>query len=62
MNYQLCCRYRQWIGKPDPSGFGTFNVASKDLAWLQSYGQELTLKGHTILRIQKQVGEKWVTI
>ena len=62
MRYRLSCRYRQWIGKPDPSGFGTFTVESEDPSWLQQHGQELTLKGHKVLRTEKLEDGKWVRI
>ena len=52
--YRLVCRYRTWIGKPDPSGFGRFTVASSDPSWLHEEAVRLKRKGHAVYATERQ--------
>lgn len=49
MRYTLVCRYRRWVGKPDPSGFSVFTVSSADKAWLDAEARRLAASGHRVL-------------
>lgn len=60
--YRIHAQYRQWIGKPDPSGFGKFYVYSDDPSWTQEKAIDLTRKGHKVLSIQKANNGKWKVI
>ena len=40
--------YRQWIGKPDPSGFGRYEVRSKDPSWLHEYMLKAKSRGDRV--------------
>ena len=60
--YRIQCRYKNWIGKPDPSGFGTFSINSNDSDYLNQKAHELTRKGHKVYKFQKHVEGKWVTM
>jgi len=51
-NWRIVARYRQWIGKPDPSGFGEFFVYSNDQSWIRKKVKKLISEGHKILRIE----------
>lgn len=52
--YRIVARYRQWVGKPDPSNFGEFFVSSDDPSWIQEKAVELTRRGHKVYKIQKR--------
>ncbi len=47
--YKVTYRYRQWIGKSDPSGFGTATVESNDPSWIYKKVLRLTAQGHKVL-------------
>ena len=57
--YRIRYMYRQWIGKPDPSGFGKAYLQSSDLQWLQRESQRLTRNGHRVLCAELQCGGLW---
>lgn len=51
--YRIVARYRQWIGKPDPSNAGEFTVASDDPTWIHDKAAELSRRGHKVYKIQR---------
>ena len=51
--YRIRYRYRQWVGKPDPSGFGIGLVYSDDCEWIHSKAAELHRRGCRGISIQK---------
>ena len=55
-SWRIVARYRQWIGKPDPSNLGEFFVYSNDPSWLHEHANKLTLGGHKVYRIEKVMG------
>ena len=46
--------YRQWKGKPDPYGWGKYNVESTDLPWLRENRLRDSSFGHRVGRIRKK--------
>ena len=50
--WRIVARYRQWIGKPDPTDMGTFYVYSNDPSWLHEQANKLQLQGHKVYRIE----------
>jgi hypothetical protein len=50
---------KHWVGKPDPSGFGTCTLASDDYSWLHEQAQKLASRGHRIRSIEKFDGAKY---
>lgn len=58
-SYRIRCRYRQWIGKPDPSGHGVFYVYSNDPSWLHEEALHRQRAGHKVLAFEKNEGGKW---
>ena len=48
MEYRIEATYRQWIGKPDPSGFSTFAVTSEDPSWIHEEKLRILKQGHRI--------------
>lgn len=60
--YRLVAQYRNWIGRPDPSGFGKFLYASNDPSWLHEQSVKLQSKGHRVIHTQRWVDGHWVTI
>lgn len=58
--YRLHVQYKNWVGKPDPSGFGDYYVYSDDPSWLHEEAQRLSRKGNRILSTEKNDGGKWV--
>jgi len=57
--FRLEYRYRQWIGEPDPPGFGTQFIYTADPSWLHEECLRLTRHGHKVLRVEKLVNSKW---
>jgi hypothetical protein len=51
--WRLVARYRQWIGKPDPTNAGTFRVLSNDVVWLREHAGKLERQGHKVYRIEE---------
>lgn len=62
--YRIYYRYRRWIGKPDPSGFGTTYVYSDDPGWITQECSRLKRQGHQILKVQRNAdgAGKWETM
>lgn len=58
--YRLHAKYKNWIGKPDPSGFGDYYVYSDDPSWLHEEALRRTRKGDKVLATQKRVGKRWI--
>lgn len=51
--YRFKATYRQWRSKPDPSGFGRYEVYSDDYSWLQEKMQRDSKNGHLVRCVQK---------
>jgi hypothetical protein len=51
--WRIVARYKQWIGKSDPSNFGQFFVYSNDPSWLHEHANKLKSRGHKVYRIEK---------
>ena len=61
--FRVHYRYREWIGKPDPSDVGTTYLYSNDYGWLQEQIMRLTANGNQIIRIQRNDNNgNWKTI
>jgi len=61
--YRLRIRYKNWIGKPDPSGFGTQHIMSNDPSWLHEEALRRRRWGDKVLATEKrQPDGAWVAI
>ena len=60
--YRLVYQYRNWIGRPDPSGFGRAVVSSDDPSWLHEHSIKLQSQGHRIIHTQRWEDDRWVNI
>lgn len=69
---EVCERYfkgthRQWVGKPDPSGFGRYEVSSRDPSWLhermlkdQGNGCRVgVMRKRCVSGVENEVDEYW---
>ena len=52
--YMFKMQYRQWVGKPDPSGFGSYYMHTDDPDW----GHKQTLKGEVILSMTDKMANQ----
>lgn len=53
--YRIHCLYKNWIGKPDPSGFGKFYVYSDDPSWLHGESMRRERWGDKVLATEKNM-------
>jgi len=60
--YKVTYQYRQWIRKPDPSGFGKNTVVSDDYSWIHEQCLRLKSQGHRVLAVEKFDGVKYCKI
>ena len=59
-SYRIRVKYKNWIGKPDPSGFSEYYVYSDDPAWLHEEALRRKRLGDKILATEKREGTKWI--
>ena len=57
--YRIHFQYKNWIGKPDPSGMGKAYYYSDDPGWITDQCSWLKQKGNKVLSVQKRVGKVW---
>jgi hypothetical protein len=62
MQYRVHYRYRQWIGKSDPTDMGTSYIYSNDPSWIHERALRLKREGHKVLATQRWRSGKWVTL
>lgn len=60
--YRILVQYRQWIGKPDPSGFSTYLLYSNDPSWLHEEAVRIQRRGHRIVKWQRRDAAVWITM
>lgn len=61
MEYRITYTHRQWVGKPDPAGFGRGYLTSHSRRWITEQAESLRLNGCRVLRIEARggVGQPW---
>ena len=52
--FTIHCTHRQWIGKPDPSGFGKFTYSTDDL---EGWRERCAKTGVRINRVVRNIPE-----
>jgi hypothetical protein len=59
--YRAHFKYKNWIRKPDPSGFGDYYLCSDNLEYLKREAVTRASRGDKLLEFQKWTTE-WVKI
>jgi hypothetical protein len=60
--YRAHMRYKNWIGKPDPSGFGDYYVISDSMSWLDKEVEGRVKCGDRLLGYERSEDGKWKRI
>ena len=52
-DYRIHYQYKNWIGKPDPSGMGTAYIVSEDVSWIHDKCLRLESGGDKVIAVEK---------
>jgi len=58
--YRIRVQYKNWIGRPDPSGMGKYYLYSDDPAWLHDAALLRQRWGDKVLATERNCDGEWV--